>query len=72
MTTLLEATSGAAAPNAGPQGLATPAQAQHFLALSRTTIWRLERQGVLTPVRVGRAVRYRWRDLLQLAEGGAK
>jgi excisionase family DNA binding protein len=53
-------------------GLATARQAQSFLSLSRTTIWRLTRQGVLNPVRVGRALRFRWSDLLQLAEGGAK
>jgi len=72
--TTLETTSGAIAPTEtrARQGLATPAQAQHFLELSRTTIWRLERQGVLTPVRIGRAVRFRWCDLLQLAQGGAK
>jgi len=57
---------------AGPQGLATPAQAQRFLALSRTTIWRLERQGVLQPVRIGRSLRFRWCDLRKIAAGGAK
>ena len=53
-------------------GLATARQAQSFLSLSRTTLWRLERAGALTPVRVGRALRFRWSDLLQFAAGGAK
>ena len=53
------------------QGLATGAQAQAYLNFSRTTVWRLERQGVLTPVRIGRSVRYRWADLHRLA-GGAR
>jgi predicted DNA-binding transcriptional regulator AlpA len=72
--TTLDITSGAAAPTAAQQqGLATARQAAAFLSLSRTTLWRLERQGTLTPIRVGRALRYRWPDLLQLAaEGGAK
>jgi len=72
MTTLLETNSGAIAPAATQQGLATAAQARSFLSLSRTTLWRLERAGVLTPVRIGRALRWRWHDLLQLAEGGEK
>jgi hypothetical protein len=32
----------------------------------------LERLGTLTPIRIGRSLRFRWSDLLQLAEGGAK
>ena len=56
------------------QGLATAAQAASFLSLSRTTIWRLERQGLLAPVRIGRTLRFRWRDLRAVAgmEGDAK
>ncbi|CDW96343.1 MULTISPECIES: helix-turn-helix domain-containing protein [unclassified Thiomonas] len=54
-------------------GLATAAEAVAFLRLSRTTLWRLARTGHLAPVRIGRAVRYRWLDLRRLAgEGGAK
>ena len=53
-------------------GLATTQQAAAFLSVSRSTLWRLERAGALTPARIGRALRYRWADLLQLAEGGAK
>ena len=56
-----------------PVGLATTAQAVAFLSLSRTTLWRLERSGVLQPVRLGRTVRYRWSDLQRLAgEGGGQ
>jgi len=51
-------------------GLATAAQAQSFLSLSRTTIWRLERLGVLQPVRIGRALRFRWSDLYAIAQRG--
>jgi predicted DNA-binding transcriptional regulator AlpA len=73
--TLLDTTRGAIAPTAAPQGLATAAQAAAFLSISRSTLWRLERLGTLTPVRVGRALRYRWPDLYaiaQLGTGGAK
>ena len=55
----------------GPRGLATTAQAAAFLSISRTTLWRLERQGVITPIRIGCATRFRWVDLHALA-GGAK
>ena len=51
------------------QGLATAAQAASYLSLSRTTIWRLERQGILTPVKIGCALRFRWSDLQRLAGG---
>ncbi len=50
-------------------GLATAAQAQRFLSLSRTTLWRLERAGELQGVRIGRALRFRWADLQRLAQG---
>ncbi|MDD4887648.1 MAG: helix-turn-helix domain-containing protein [Thiomonas sp.] len=54
-------------------GLATCAEAQAFLRLSRTSLWRLERAGVLTPLRIGRSLRFRWSDLRRLAgEGGAR
>lgn len=57
------------------QGLATATQAASYLSLSRSTLWRLERQGTLTPVRIGRSLRFKWSDLLQMAgewEGSAK
>ena len=50
-------------------GLATAAQAQRFLSLSRTTLWPLERAGELQGVRIGRALRFRWADLQRLAQG---
>ena len=52
-------------------GLATCSEAQAFLSLSRASLWRLERKGILTPVRIGRTVRWRWSDLHALASGGA-
>lgn len=51
-------------------GLTTAAEAASFLKLSRTTLWRLERAGALQPVRVGRALRFRWSDLHHLARTG--
>ena len=53
-------------------GLATAGQAQQYLSLSRTSLWRLERRGALIPVRLGRTLRYRWADIQRLAAGGAK
>lgn len=54
------------------QGLATCAAAQAYLSISRSTLWRLQRQGILTPVKIGRALRFRWADLLRLEQlGGA-
>ena len=51
------------------QGLATAHQAASYLSLSRTTIWRLEQQGVIRGIRLGRSLRFRWDDLLELASG---
>ncbi|WP_079415995.1 helix-turn-helix domain-containing protein [Thiomonas intermedia] len=52
-------------------GLATAAEAVAYLRLSRTTLHHLTRRGALTPVRIGRALRFRWSDLRRLAgEGG--
>lgn len=36
-----------------PLGLAGGAEAQSFLRVSRTTLWRLERRGALQPIRIG-------------------
>lgn len=47
--------------------LATTAEAQKFLKLSRTTLWRLERIGQLRGVRIGRALRFPWSELHRLA-----
>ena len=54
------------------QGLATAAQAVVFLNVSRTTLWRLQRQGILTHVKIGRALRFRWADLECLAKQGGE
>jgi excisionase family DNA binding protein len=55
------------------QGLATTAEAQAFLRLSRTTLYFLAKRGELRPVKIGRAVRFRWADLLLMAgERGEK
>ena len=51
------------------QGLATTRQVQEFLQVSRTTLWRMSVAGALPPVRVGRAVRFRWRDVNRLVYG---
>lgn len=54
-------------------GLATTAEVMAYLRVSRTTLWRLCRTGALQPVRIGRALRYRWAELRQLAgEGSVK
>lgn len=53
------------------QGLATCTEARAYLRLSRTSLWRLERSGILAPMRIGRSLRFRWSDLRRLAgEGG--
>lgn len=56
---------------ADARGLATTAQAAAFLSVSRTTLWRLSREGVISPVKIGRATRFRWADLHRIA-GGAQ
>lgn len=38
--------------------LMTVEQAMKLLSVSRATLWRLEKEGTLLPVRIGRAVRY--------------
>lgn len=55
-------------------GLATTAEVTAYLRVSRTTVWRLCRAGTLQPLRIGRALRFRWADLRQLAgdERGAR
>ena len=52
------------------EGLATAKEAGRFLAVSRTTLWRLAASGTLAPVRIGRALRFRWTDLHAMAAGG--
>lgn len=70
---LVSPTPGAPAPIQATSGLATSADAQAFLRVSRTTLYNLTRRGDLHPVRLGRALRYKWADLRRLAgEGGAQ
>lgn len=62
-------TTGAPAPTTPHQGLATTREAQAYLRVSRTTIYKLSLTGALAPVRLGRALRFRWADLQSLARG---
>ncbi len=50
--------------------LLTPTEAARELRLSRQTIWRLSRQGVLKPVLIGSSTRYRRTEIEQLATQG--
>ncbi len=52
--------------------LVTCSEAQAYLSVSRSTLHRLERAGVLHGVRIGRCLRFRLADLQALATGGAK
>lgn len=52
------------------EGLASSDEAQKFLKVSRTTLWRAARAGVLTQVKFGKAVRYSWDELERLAREG--
>lgn len=47
----------------------TSAEAQKALGVKRTTLWRWERSGYLTPVRLGRSPRYRREDIERLING---
>lgn len=42
-----------------PEILLSSTQVQQMLGLSRTSIWRLTRHGVLLPVHIGTALRFR-------------
>lgn len=53
-----------------PNSLTTSRRAQEILSCSRTTLFRLSRSGHLTPVKLGRAVRYRLDELERLAATG--
>ncbi len=56
--------------SAPSRGLATAEQAAAFLAVHRCTLWRLERRGLLHPIRIGRSVRFSWGELEVLASSG--
>lgn len=47
----------------------TPAEAQKALGIKRTTLWRWERSGYLTPIRLGRSPRYKREDVERLING---
>lgn len=49
--------------------LYTPAEVRYWLKVSRTTLWRYQRAGVLRPILMGigtRAPRFRGQDLLAI------
>ena len=50
--------------------LVTQAEAARLLSMSRVTVYRLVRGGVLHPVEVRGAKRYRVEDLERIARGG--
>lgn len=53
-----------------PEILLSSTQVQQMLGLSRTSIWRLTRHGVLPPVHIGTALRFRRSDVLALMQAG--
>lgn len=46
--------------------LYTTREVQGWLKISRTTLWRYQKQGLLNPVRLRRDLRFRGTDLIQL------
>lgn len=52
------------------EGLASSVEAQKFLRVSRTTLWRAGQAGTLAQIRFGRAIRYRWDELERVAREG--
>ncbi len=53
-----------------PEVLLSSTQVQQMLGLSRTSIWRLTRHGVLPPVHIGAALRFRRSEVLALMQAG--
>lgn len=53
-----------------PEVLLSSTQVQQMLGLSRTSVWRLTRHGVLAPVHIGTALRFRRSDVLALMQVG--
>ena len=53
-----------------PEVLLSSTQVQQMLGLSRTSIWRLTRHGVLLPVHIGAALRFRRSEVLALMQAG--
>ena len=54
-----------------PKLLLSQAEAARVLSISRVSLWRLVKDGVITPVHIGGIRRYRLRDLQRIAAGGA-
>lgn len=50
--------------------LLTKQEAARALRISETGIWRLERAGGISPVRIGKSTRYRAEDIERLAREG--
>lgn len=58
----------------GPESYLTRKQTLALLKISRATLWRLDRQGITTPYKIGVSQRdgYKYRDIERLlAERGA-
>lgn len=43
-----------------------------LMDVSRTTLWHWERKGILLPVKIGRTVKYRESDVIELIEKGGR
>lgn len=53
-----------------PPVLLKPTAAARLLDISRVTLWRLTKEGIIKAVRVGADPRYRYQDLLDFANQG--
>jgi predicted DNA-binding transcriptional regulator AlpA len=53
----------------GDEPLLTISEVMQWLRSSRMTLWRLERQNHLVPLRIGSSVRYRPADVREFLEG---
>ena len=53
-----------------PEVLLSSTQVQQMLGLSRTSVWRLTRRGLLLPVHIGAALRFRRSDVLAMMQVG--
>ena len=54
-----------------PKLLLSQAEAARVLSISRVSLWRLVKEGVITPVEIGGIKRYRMSDLERIAARGA-
>ena len=67
-----EETTGRRLPEAeavSPESLITTSEAEDLLRISHTTLWRRVNEGMITPVRFGKAVRFRLGDIRKLING---